>query len=316
MRHFLPTTSPRKAALTIGAGLSLVAAITGASLAASAGATSLGPTNAQRLTLAKKDAAHLLSLVVPPAGSKTLSGPINGKKSPLASPAQLSSDPDIAVSSHFYLAPKTAAANAWIKSHAPKGSTLSGTGSTSGPGYGPIKYYTFSFNSSGVLNVPELNFSVLPTSKGAEIRVDAEVGYLPQKSKYAIVGSGATTMKVSATRSSSVTTDRTTEVDTTTAATITAAIAKVNGLEVALPGVHSCPVDLGATMTISFYKSSATSPYATVVADPEGCGQVTITQYSASGSVLGVGHDEGGGDISNYLATTLGITNWPGSTTP
>jgi len=100
-------------------------------------------------------------------------------------------------------------------------------------------------------------------------------------------------------------------VTVTSTVTIDAIRSAVNATPVATPGVASCPLDVGARMTLSFWRARATGPYAVVVADPGGCGGVTITQWRQGR--LGVGRDEGGGAVVRLVAAKLGITNWTGA---
>jgi hypothetical protein len=142
--------------------------------------------------------------------------------------------------------------------------------------------------------------------------VDAIVVWAPQKSRFSIVLGGATRAVVTVDRGPNVKTDRVTMVTLTRPATINAILSKVNDLSVALSGIGFCPLDLGASMTISFWRVGATKPYAVVTADPSGCGSVNISEFGPTGALLGVGHDSNGQSLAKFVATSLSIKNWTG----
>ncbi len=201
----------------------------------------------------------------------------------------------------------------WMETRVPAGATVSGTGTGSGPGTPNVYSKTFTFPGSSVLQQPELEYSMLVTFNGQfELRVDAIVQWTPRKSSYSIVPPGATRAVVRVDRGPNAKTGRVTVVTVTRRSTIDAVIAKINGLAVANPGVEYCPLDIGSSMRISFYRASTSDPYAVVTARPTGCGIVTISEFSANGIALGMGHDSGGSVITKFVATTLSIKDWSG----
>ena len=217
---------------------------------------------------------------------------------------------------HYYLAPGGATTLHWMETRVPAGATVSGTGTGTGPGTPTVYSKTFTFPGSTVLQQPELEYSMLVTFKGQfELRVDAIVQWTPRKSRFSIVPPGATRAVVRVDRGPNAKTGRVTVVTVTRRSTIDAVIARINGLAVANPGVEYCPLDIGSSMRISFYRANASDPYAVVTAHPTGCGLVTISEFSAGGAALGVGHDSGGSVITKFVATTLGIKDWTGFAT-
>lgn len=293
----------------------VVAAIVATTLVASmpVSAASLGPTNQQRQVLARTEAHHLVTLATLPAGSTRLAtwtpalGP--GLRAPAASP----SAPDQVDLTHYYLAPGGVKTLSWLEGRWPRGGTLSGTGTGSGPGTPTVRSETFNYPSSPVLSQPQLEYTMLVTFQGQfELRVDAIVLWTPQKSRFSIVPAGATRAVVTVDRGPNVKTNRVTMVTLTRPATINAILSHVNDLPVVLPGISNCPLDLVASMVISFWRTGAAKPYAVVTADPSGCGSVNISEFGPNGALLGVGHDSNGQSLAKFVATSLSIKNWTG----
>ena len=138
--------------------------------------------------------------------------------------------------------------------------------------------------------------------------------WTPRKSPYSLVANGATMLVVTMDRGLNVKVDRVTVVTVTSRVTIARIRKALNALPVAIPGVASCPVDVGALMSLTFWRSGATSPYATVAADPGGCGAITISQFGSNGALIGRGHDSGGSGFVRYVAMKLSIRDWTGLT--
>lgn len=123
------------------------------------------------------------------------------------------------------------------------------------------------------------------------------------------IGSGATRVVVRLDRGLNATSaDRYATYATMNTKTIDAIISRVNRLPPPLSGVTMCPMDVGASLTLSFYRNSS-SPYAVVVADPGGCGTVTIRDYNAQDSLTGSAHASGGSAFSTFVAATFHIKN-------
>jgi hypothetical protein len=278
-----------------------------------ASASSLGPNNSQRKVLASTEAHHLLKLATLPKGSVRLAHWIAADGTALLSAPGTPTNPDQVDLTEFFLAPGGNRALNWLKAQVPKGGHTASSGSSSGPGTDDEEFLGFSFHGTTVLPNPALQYSMLITPKGQlGFRVDAMVAWTPQKSPYSIVPPGATEIAVTVNRGLNVTTNKITTVDVTDPLTISEFLAKVNELPVQLPGVEMCPNDVGSSMTLQFFLSGASTPYATVVADPAGCGAVTIKQFGANDALIGTAGDSGGGGLAKYIATVLGITNWSG----
>jgi hypothetical protein len=126
------------------------------------------------------------------------------------------------------------------------------------------------------------------------------------KSRHADVGAGATRLVVHVNRGLNAKTDRYSRYATSNEATVAAIIDHVNDLPKAPSRGEMCPMDVGAKLTLSFYRH-ASKPYAIVIADPGGCGPVSIRDYNASDTLEGSAAVGGGGAFSNYVATQLHI---------
>jgi hypothetical protein len=210
--------------------------------------------------------------------------------------------------SKFYLVPDAARALTWIHNEKIDGRASSGTGSSSGPGSGNETDVTFSFATTSILSQRTIEYSLLPVAHGElEVRVDAVVTYLAQKSRFAIVASGAVKVVAVVDRGLNAKHDRFSTYMSTNTRTIDELLTKVNDLPPALsPGVL-CPVDMGASVTLRFYRAGATTPYAVVVADSGGCGPVAIDSYDALDALMGSAHVAGGVALSAFVAKTFDI---------
>lgn len=295
--------------------VTLIALVSFATFAVSlpATASSLGPTNSQRKVLASTEAHQLLRLATLPAGSTRLAHWIAADGTALFSAPGTPTNPDQVVLTEFFLAPGGNRALNWLKNQVPKGGHTAGSGSSSGPGTDSEEFLSFSFHGTTVLPSPQLQYSMLITPTGQlGFRVDAMVSWTPQKSPYSIVPAGATRIMVTVNRGLNVKTNTVTTVGVDSLSTINVFRAKVNELPVQLPGLMSCPLDVGASMTLQFFRPDATNPYATVVADSGGCGGVTIKQFHANGVLFGTAYGSGGSGLARFIATDLDITNWSG----
>ncbi|MDE3082243.1 MAG: hypothetical protein KGJ39_02350 [Acidobacteriota bacterium] len=278
-----------------------------------ASASPLGPTNSQRRALAVLEARHLLEVVDLPSGARGVARTDLALGRFLSSSGALSADPDQVDLTRFYLVARGRWALNWLESHVPTGGTRSGWATGSGPGTPTSHTLTFSYPTPPMLVQAQLQYSMVIVPSGElGLRVDANVLWTPRKSPFSLVGGGATKIVVTMDRGLNVASQRVTTVTVTSRVTIEAIRSTLNAAPVATLGTVSCPFDGGALMTLSWWRKGATGPYAVVVADPGGCGGVTVTQLSRGGQRLGVGHDAGGGDVVRFVATTLGIRNWMG----
>jgi hypothetical protein len=298
----------------VSAALILSAVGVATSLASSA--TSLGPTNAQRSATAKLSARSLLALAPVPSGSKTIATWIAADGQELSGPMSLPAGRDQVDFTKFYLVPNAARSLAWFHDEKIDGHAHSSWGSSGGPGSGNESEVAFSFSATSVLQQRMLEYSLLPVSHNQlEVRVDALVSYVARKSIYSIIARGAVKVAVVVNRGDNAKHNRVSAYSTTNIATINELITKVNDLPPALSGVFSCPADFGASVTLRFYGADAVAPYAVVVADPGGCGSVTIRDYDALDAQAGpttvvqTGSTQvsGGYGLGQFIATIFHI---------
>ncbi len=128
------------------------------------------------------------------------------------------------------------------------------------------------------------------------------------KARNAKVETGATRLVARVARGLNARTDKYSTYATMNVATIAAILKRVNALPPRPSGTFNCPMDVAATLTLSFYRN-ASKPYAIVVADPGGCGNVSIRDYNANDALQGSAAAGGGVAFSAYVATQLHIAS-------
>ncbi len=272
-------------------------------------ASSLGPTNAQRAATAKLSARSLLALAPVPPGSRSMATWIAADGQELSGPMSRPAGPDQVDFTKFYLVPDAARSLDWFHDVKIDGHVHSSWGTSGGPGSGNESEVAFSFSTTSVLQQRMLEYSLLPVpDHQLEVRVDALVSYAARKSIYSIVAGGAVKVAIVVNRGDNVKGDRVSKYATTSTTTIDELITRVNDLPPAISGVLSCPADFGASLTLRFYRAGATTPYAVVVADPGGCGTVTIRDYDAMDAQLGSTHVSGGYQLGQFIAKIFHIT--------
>jgi hypothetical protein len=274
-------------------------------LASPAYASNTGPTNAQRLTLAQREVTSLLGAAPRPAGSRQITAavaeaikPFSGEKSSVYGGNEVGS-------TKFYVAPSAQASLAWLKSQHLQGHAADGSGAS-----GSIHTELFLLSNTAVLDRPEVVYIALAKPNGTlEFSVTASVWWTSQKSTFAAVPLGATSLTVKLNRGMNAKTDRTSSVTTQDKSLIASIIGHINALPVPSPLPTSCPIDVGASLTMSFYRGGATKPYSVVVADPGGCGPVTISQYNSDHARTSAADVTGGTGLSAFVGAHLGLTN-------
>ncbi len=270
-----------------------------------AGASNAGPTNAQRHALASREVTSLLNAAPRPAGSRQITRaaaettkPFSGDKSSVYGGNEVGA-------TKFYVAPSAAASLAWLKGQRLEGHAATGTGAS-----GSTHTELFFLRNTTVLDEPEVVYIALAKPNGTlEYSITASVWWISQKSVQAAVSSGATSLTVKLNRGPNAKTHRTSTVTTKDKSLIAAIIDHVNALPVPSPLPTSCPNDVGASLTMSFYRGGATKPYSVVVADPGGCGPVTISQYNSDHARTSAADVSGGAALSNFVASHLGLTD-------
>ncbi len=292
--------------LLASAALTLVCA---GVMTSAASAGSLGPSNVQRAATAKVSAKALLALAPVPPGSTPIATWIAADGQELSGPMSLPAGRDQVDFTKFYLVANAARSLAWFHDVKVDGHAHSSWGTSGGPGSGNESEVSFSFAATSVLQQRVLEYSLLPVPQHRlEVRVDALVSYVARKSIYSVVARGAVKVVIVLNRGTNATHDRVSTYSTTSNATIDELISRVNDLPPALSGVYSCPADFGASLTLRFYRAGAPTPYAVVVADPGGCGLVTIRHYDALDAETGSTHVSGGYQFGQFIAKVFHIT--------
>lgn len=238
-----------------------------------------GHTAVSRSELARRDVAHLLSLVRLPGGARRVALEPKGDDSLLSSPGETIGDPDLVDLHRFYVvAASPTSLDAFVLSHRPAGSKTSGYGS--GSLYASTDEWFASFSwapRKALLDSRTLVLSIagLPGNR-CGLRVDAEVTWLPAKPPGDVIAKGAKviTVVLSAGLNPGEAAHR--PVSTNNPAKIEAIRTFINNLGVFPPGIRHCPADFGQTLSISFAKSDGAPAFDLVVADTSGCEEITV----------------------------------------
>jgi hypothetical protein len=301
----LSTSKSRTSRRTGGAFIVLGAVSLVVATALPAYASSPGPSNAQRLALAKRELTSLFSAAPLPAGSQQITAAVAEETKPFSGAKSTTYGGYEVGAMKFYTAPSAKTSLTWLSSqplsgHAPSVGT-SGTTHTQ----------VYLLSNTSVLLQPEVVYVASSRPNGTlEFSVSATVYWQSQKSALAVVPSGSTKLVVKLNRGlNAKTADRTASATSTSKSLIADVIDHINVLPVPSPLPMNCPADFGASLTMSFYRGGATKPYAVVKADPGGCGTVTISNYNADHARTSAEDVTGGVALSKFVAAQLGLTN-------
>jgi len=265
---------------------------------------SRGPTDKQRIRLAQHEATHLLAIAAPPPGARALSTWLRISGHELSAPMSTYGSPDVVDETHYFVQSASAASTKWIDTYVPTGATRSGTGS----GNTGIQSWTFDFAGTALLPTQVLEYTsqTLPGGR-LEWRIDAQVAWTPQKSPFAFIALGAVRVRVQLSGPLGSAYRSVASVTTSDASVIATIRSFVDRLPVATPGVMSCPMDNGESLTLSFYRAKQHGPFARVVAHRSGCGNVDVEQLNAHGVVVGRAFDQGGYNFTTRVAALVGL---------
>jgi hypothetical protein len=264
------------------------------------------PARAERnFRAARRDAGKLLSKLVLPAGATLVAtDPSAGKE--LGSAGVMTGSLALIDLHRFWRVPgeQPAAVLSWFQSHKPAGSSLTVSGSASGPGY-VVNALDFSYPSvSNVIAARDLVVSVTAArGGGTAIRADAEDVYWIPKPKWERVPGGVTQIDVTV-QQLNITNGKT----TTTTQTVTDAkqvariISLVNALPPAQPWLTACPLDAGPNVKLEFLSAAGAAPLATAYADGSGCGGVSFALHGRQEPGL-----SGGYTLDEQLGRMLGF---------
>jgi len=264
---------------------------------------------------ARADATSLLAAFVPPPGATRLSREPSPLPVPLSNPGVgLPVSPDLVLLTRWWSYPGTPQqVLAWIRAHSPSG-TVEGADALGGSAdpTGSVSYDRPS-NTQVAQRSLEITFDRIGTR--TVLRTDAVVMWLPTRPEGATIPNSVTRITVVATPGGQLglRTRRTVALPTVTD---TPVIAKIVTLLNALPmigdGATSCGADIGASLRMSFYSGSGTTPAAVAVAQVGGCDGVDL---SVRGGPQGVGLD-GRTDVTSKVLSLIGATFPPPVTHP
>jgi hypothetical protein len=267
----------------------------------------LGPTDASRISLARADANRLMSLAWFPADARRLATWVHLKGFELSEPAGSIGDPDQIDIARFYLANPNSQGVSWLNARIPAGGSLDGEGGTDRANL----EWSYDFPSTAILQQSYLQYTkrILPNGN-VEFRIDAQVAWTPQKSRFSIIASGATLVQAvysDSDQTNGVPNKRT--ASTTSNAMIATIRRQINALPVAYPGVMSCPLERPGSVTVRFFHAVHDRAFATVLFASSNCGEVQISQFSSTHHLLGRGEVGGGFDAVSSVLELLGLKN-------
>jgi hypothetical protein len=290
---------------SLGAVTALVVVSAVFAAALPAYASSPGPSNAAREGLARQELRSLFASAPLPPGSRQITAAEAETTAPFSG-AKNSAFPGNEVGeAKYYTAPSASASLRWLASQ-----RVQGHPSTTSSSTGSIRALVYMLNGTSVLIQPEVVYITLAKPNGTlEFSINASVWWRSQKPATAVVPTGATKLIVTLNRGLNVKKDRTSSVTSTNKSQIASIIAHVNVLQEPSPLPTACPADFDASLTMSFYRGGATTPYAVVVADPAGCGTVTISQYDINHRRTAANDVAGGVLLARFVAAQLGLKN-------
>jgi hypothetical protein len=284
-------------------GIAAIAAMFATALPAYA--ANAGPSNTQRLALANREVTSLLSAAPLPSGSQQITAAVAEKTKPFAGEKTIAYGGNEVGATKFYTAPSASASLTWLASQRLDGHTAPSQGAS-----GTTHTQIYMLSNTTVLEQPEVVYVASSRPNGTlEFSVTASVYWRSQKSASAAVASRATRLTVKLNRGINAKTDRISSATSDNKSQIASIIAHINALPVPSPLPMSCPLDVGASLTMSFYSGAATKPYAVVISDPGGCGSVTISNYNAAHVRTSAGDVAGGVALSKFVAAQLGLKN-------
>jgi hypothetical protein len=180
---------------------------------------------------------------------------------------------------------------AFIVAHPPTGSTENASG-TATSGTIVSSSVTDGLPTAGSrFNTRQVLLEVAPRAGGTVgIRVDAQVIWYPTRPVAERVPAGATRVRATVFRQTSLTATSTVVLATATftSPSVVARLArKVDSLPLALPGTRSCPEDSGTDPQLALTFSGPPGvPVVVVHDDPDGCGSVSFTRGKRSEPAL------------------------------
>jgi hypothetical protein len=315
MRRVIGVTTLAAGAALVIAGCGTTHASSGASGSSASSSVTAQSAIATPKQRATADAASILSSFVPPAGADRLSGAsaAGPAGSALRAPTIIVQGPgsvaDVVDQVSWWRVPGTPqAALAWEKAHLPHRFTAAGTVSAGDPPARWTGYYSLA-PVAGVLASRELDVQAVSAGSGkTDLRVDAQVQWVPAKSPSEQVPSSVTAVTVSARTGPVAGAKAPTPVTITNQATVRKLASIVNGLALAPQGLMHCPVSMDRAVQMTFRDGAAGPAAATVTAGLSGCQGVTFYADGKAQPVLA-----GGGTVAQQVLSITGL-HWTGYT--
>jgi hypothetical protein len=255
---------------------------------------------------ARSDATRLLAAVELPAGAMRSSTEPAGGGRWLAAPASYPATPNLVDNHKWWIVPGSAGAVlAYLNSHAPAGSKLTGTSISNGPNIPTVQSVEFDWPARpNVLSQRALVIEVTDLSNDtAGVRADAEEVWVTPRAMTDRIPADVSTLTVTLTRFGSL---KQGPYDFRSARKVAAVRRIINGLPAAQPGTRSCPGDLGFDIALRFYDARS-NEVATTDIDTSGCGGATLTLGGRRQHALGEAVPPSKRSVSDAVQRTLGL---------
>jgi hypothetical protein len=275
-----------------------------------AATTSAAPrplTNQQR---ADQDAAAILAAFTAPSGARRLTSAPSASGGALDSPFQQPATPDLVEKTGWWqVAGAPQQVLSWAAGHLAPGfsRSLSGSG-TGGKGQGTTWEDAFDRPPvAGVLQSRQLIIEVVDAGGGqTDIRVDAQVIWLPERTPGETIPAGATQVTLTLHPDVNVHVTAPPPVTVTDPAKVREIAALLNGLAPFPAGRYSCPLDGGGALTLTFRAVRSGPALAVAVIDLEGCEGVNLT--TSGGQQPALGTPDGGRATATQAVKIAGLT--------
>jgi hypothetical protein len=268
-------------------------------------ASAAGSSNAQRQTIAERDTVALLGAAPLPPGSQQITAKVAESTKPFSEAKSITYPGNEVGSTRFYVAPAAQSSIAWLKTQHLDGHVATSSGTS-----GDTSTQIYQLPNSSFLLEPEVLYVALSKSNGTlEFSVTATVWWRSPKTAGAIVAPGAAKLTVKLDRGLNDKKHRYESASTSRTSLIASVTKHIDLLGVASPLPMSCPNDVGSSLTMRFYRAGAATPYAVVIADPSGCGTVTVSQYNVNHQITSSTDLTGGRQLSSFVAAQLGLSD-------
>ncbi len=259
-----------------------------AATASQTGRTAAQAPTPQQLAVTDAD-AMLASFVLPPGGEKLSAAPAAGG-GVLSQPASSPQTPTLVQKTAWYQAPGgPQSVLAWERAQLGKHYATFGSGSGSS---GTAQFWdqTFALPAiTGVIDTRQLIVEVTAAAGGeTDIRVDAQVTWLPARPASAYVPATAAVVRVSLDLGGNAGRDKPPAPATITDRSVVSEFAAIiNGLPLFPPGTYSCPADDGKSLTLTFSALAGGPALATATVALDGCGGVSLAVSDTQSVGLG-----------------------------